>query len=416
MGWTFRVAALLAWCGSATAGEVPLTLEEIKSGINRQWDQITSLLVVCDHVAIPQVERGDLKRYLMVSYLLDDLEFFAYKGPKRYYRYSGPKYGLDIAPGVEPDYDVVPGGKEIKRQLDAQTARLGPGLADAPRPEKASLVSNLEVAFDGRRYLRKSGGTVTILDHKNVLDDAGTFQQIYLMCIGRILADPVNEKASRKSERIPDAFGLGGYIVLSDREEVDGASCVVVRSPGRETFWLDPKISYGLRRREQLDPESKLVKNRWTNRDWKEVKPGIWLPQTCLRELCGPPLAPEKYRGKAMIQHVYTVRRLEINDVPDSLFDLPIEPGILVADATRLPRTQDDNQYLLYRMPADANQLNQVAVEALQQHEKNVAERERGRGRTPILIACNVAILAIIGVVVFVRKKRPGGDKAAEQP
>jgi hypothetical protein len=399
--WVIVVVTVVAGLGRAApgaAGEPAPTLGEIAAAINRNWDRVESLAVVIRHKPEALAGTREIKRYLMVSLMVEDAETFAFKGPKRYFLHTGPKTAKVIEPDVDPDYNVIPGGREIKRRLDEEAATLG---LNGPwsRPAVATINPRMEVAFNGKNYLRKSNGTATVMDQKNVKDDSGLFQQTYLMNIGRPRPDPVNRAVDRKKDRFPDAFDPGGYQVRPDPEEVDGAACVVVTHPG-ETLWFDPTLGYGLRRRETYHPGTTLLQSRWVNKDWQEVYPGVWLPKVCWKELCGPPLAPEPYRGKPMIRHVYTAQEVSINSVPDALFDLAIEPGMMVADATRLPRESGENQFVLYTMPANGAELDTVVQESLERAADGRAQMTMQSHWWWFISVQVVAVLVVVALLV----------------
>jgi hypothetical protein len=157
-------------------------------------------------------------------------------------------------------------------------------------------------------------------------------------------------------------------------EWVEGVRCVVVKNPDREKIWLDPKLGYALRKRDILDPESKRLRWRWLSRGFVEVETGVWLPKECWQEVCGPSAAPAPYAGKPLLRYVYTVTKLNINNVPDSLFEMRIEPGLTVLDATILPPKDGQNQVISYIMPADQKQLDHTIQDALSRTERIQAQ------------------------------------------
>jgi hypothetical protein len=239
------------------------------------------------------------------------------------------------------------------------------------------------------------GRSADILGSPNLKNDNNWIHQDYMRCAGQALSDPFNAGNHRKAERLPDALA-DGYQVQPVMELVDGAPCVVAAHPTRGKVWLDPTLGYALRLREVRDGASGVLSWRVHNSDFAEVLPGLWLPKVCRREVCGPPLASAPYAGKPLLRYTYTVTRLTVNDVPDALFTLDIEPGLRVMDATVLPPQDGENQLVTYIMPADPSMIDQAIQDAL-------AKRTLlGGGRRWLtwFAWANVAVLS--GLVLFV--------------
>jgi hypothetical protein len=418
--------ALLAWGGPPGAGGAPAgpppTLEDIAAGVRRQWDRIGGLAVDYHEKTEPLVEFKYVKKYKSYISTIERDVSFAFKGDKRYHRELAPPTEVrDMAPDVETDYDVLPGGKQIKKQLEEQKAQYR--KARQPTPLQASLASRgREAAFDGKQYRQKepgldgnfkgsSGGTAMIADPSSIPDELVQLPQDYLANLFQVRPDAMHPQNDRKAQRLPDALGPGGYEVRPDAEEVDGSTCVVVARPGHATIWLDPKINYSVRKCELFDPESGALQERRQNREFVEVEPGIWLPRVCWRDECGPPLAPEPYRGKPLLRHVYEVKKVVVNDVPDSLFRLEIDPGVRVVDATQAPAKDGKPKLVTYEMPADAAALDETIRRAVKQADGVRDRQEAGPRQMTWIVAANAALLAIIGAVLAARyylaRRRP---------
>jgi hypothetical protein len=398
----------LAPTARAAQGRTP-TLKEIGDGIKAQWDRIASLRV--DHEKKMEGVAPDdvIKRYSLLIALGGMEETFAFKGSKRYYRSVDRPIVRTLAPDVDHDYDAIPGGKEIKKRLEDQRASLGLPRKLPLRNDKAIAATKshpFEVGFDGKDFhQREPSGHAMVLDVKTMPGFGGSFMQNYLRNLDRVLPDPVGSPEDAKRHCFPEVPLPAGFEVRPTLEDFGGAHCVVVEDRGRERIWFDPATNFGVRKHEILDPDTGIVAERRVNTDFAEVSRGIWLPKTCYREICGPPSAPPTYRGKPLYRDVYLVSRISINDVPDSLFVVEITPGEQVFDATRAPGKGDKNRFVVYKMPADASQIDEAVSKAL----ADEAERRAGEGRTRSIwygvLTLNLAIIAVVAVT-YTRKKK----------
>ena len=89
----------------------------------------------------------------------------------------------------------------------------------------------------------------------------------------------------------------------------------------RDKIWLDPARGWALLRREVRRPDGSLML-RQTNRDLKEVVPGVWLPMTCTEEAGTPADAPENLRDKVAFTRRFKVLEIRVNDLKPAFFDV----------------------------------------------------------------------------------------------
>ena len=384
------------------------TLKEIGDKIKAQWDRIDSLLV--DHemnvevIASPEI----IKMYSLLESSDGMQETYAFKGKKRYYRYFRSPIVNFLAPGVDHDYDVIPGGKQIKKGLDEQRAAFK-APPTSPSDKNSSPVATkaepFEVGFDGTEFHQmEPGGTTMVLDPTTMSGFHRNFRQRYLNNLDRVLPDPLGSPDDIKRHCFPEVPLAAGVVVRPALEVFDGARCVVVEIPGRDRIWFDTARNFGVRKHETLDADSGIVIERRVNSEFIKQSQGIWLPKRFFIEYCGPPLAPEAYRGKPLYRRSYLVRRISVNDVPDSLFTLSIPPGQQVFDATRSPRKDGKTDYLIYRMPADASQLDETVRNAQAEEEERLSQARRKSYFWYAVFAINIAIIAIVAVM-FARKR-----------
>jgi hypothetical protein len=129
-------------------------------------------------------------------------------------------------------------------------------------------------------------------------------------------------------------------------EAVDGKACVVLRAEravkddnewswesrffGRNrgevlTWWLDPALGHAPRRSE-VRADGLLV-HRWEHSHFRQVAPGCWLPRES-RWTRGTPAWVEKgLRGKPAFTQTFKVTAWRVNDVPESLFRILVDPA-----------------------------------------------------------------------------------------
>lgn len=384
-----------------------LPLKDIISVLKLRAEAIESLFVEYE-VDTPLLDKPEVvKRYLFVGALLKaERRIYAFKGVKQYYRMVRSKQLEPLAPDVEPDYNAIPGGLELQKKLDAQRRRGGKTDNKAALEAKkgAALGFDTEAAFDGDTLRRTSfGSTNADVTKREQLPPGKTwFIQDYVRNIGMKVPDALKSNNSGEGERLPDALEQDGYEIQEKEEQVYGASCIVVSRPGRDKLWLDPRLGYALRQRELYDAESGILRERMQNQNYIEAKPGIWLPQMCIRDECGYQQAPPAYRGKPLIRYVYTVKRLGVNNVPDELFILKIKPGTVVADQT--VRTEDglSDYPVVYVMPADARRLDQVVQESLAREK----EWNSGGRRNYVVLSVMAGLLVLLLALYAVRRFR----------
>ena len=153
------LTVLVGWSllGSATARarEVAPTLEEIRAGIDRQWNTIRSMAYDYDSLQELAQSPDVVKRYTYNKTIMKGTGSFAFKGDKRYYKFDGPLSARDIAPGTEHEYDVIPGGKESKKALDEHHARIrAPGDMPSSNTKVHNLIGRKELGYNGERIIQ----------------------------------------------------------------------------------------------------------------------------------------------------------------------------------------------------------------------------------------------------------------------
>jgi hypothetical protein len=203
----------------------------------------------------------------------------------------------------------------------------------------------------------------------------------------------------------PDVYHLKPTL-----EVVDGRPCHLVRS-GHDAMWIDHAAGFCLRRRVHIsrtgrtDPGCLSLVQMCS--DLTEVVPGIWLPKTGVSLQYTAQRDPESARGK--VGHIHTVKasKIEINTVPDSLFEPTFEPGYLVLDKV---------EKKAYHMPHGEESLERAIAEGLPIVDGKVIKPGMSTRRKVLLITSGVLLVVFIGIVVARRSARARRIEAQSGP
>jgi hypothetical protein len=384
--------------------------------MNDQWGKVRSLYVDYDVSGQPVGDPANVKRYLLLDFFVTQHKSFAFKGQLRFSRSLGPGSAEVIAPGVEPDWDAIPGGKEMKARQDQRRAedeknfgkeRVEKAMKEAAAETRRSIPAEMVAAFDGKVFrVSMEKGVFQVWTPENIGNDSGWFHPEYMRNIGRMLPNVVKGDDAAIVDRFPESFLANrGFKVEAALEEVDGCRCAVVARGKEEKLWLDPATNYGVRRREFYDPKSGLPSDIFRNQDFAEVVPGVWLPKAGTWDRCAPPGAPPAIQGKPLARYQLTVSKVSVNDVPDDLFSLKIAPGATVVDTSVLPPKNGEVRSVSYPMPADGSQLDATIQQAIQEKER--FESRAFSTMTIIWINAGIVLLAVVAFVVYrMRRKR----------
>lgn len=135
---------------------------------------------------------------------------------------------------------------------------------------------------------------------------------------------------------LPDSLvkALSNYVMRSAADGSEGAPCVVMDDPARESFWFDPAKGYALRRHDTYDPATKALQERTTFSDFRNVGP-IWLPATITRVEFGGPDDPETVENQPRAQYTLKVNSFSTSELAADFFRLPAPVGVTVHDVRR---------------------------------------------------------------------------------
>lgn len=141
-------------------------------------------------------------------------------------------------------------------------------------------------------------------------------------------------------------------------EVVEGTECVLLSGTIEMTFreptgprtrvrhvkcWLDMDRGLPIRRWEDTAGPAEVL-CRITNSHFEQVEAGLWIPLEITLETFAPAEAPQyppAYRGKLLLTRRIVVTKHVINQVPDDLFDVPLNPGENVDDTRGTVRARD---------------------------------------------------------------------------
>jgi hypothetical protein len=197
---------------------------------------------------------------------------------------------------------------------------------------------------------------------------------------------------------------------------VQGTPCIKVRIGDEQAVWLDPKLSYAVRRQEFYNNGQMVLELEC--RDFEEILPQVWFPKVV-----------ERYAyqdGRRIFHMTDRATKVEVNQ-PDhaEYFALEPKPGSFVVDRTvdirdaeGKPAADGPNgpASVTYVQPRDKADVAQVVQEALDTYEASTA-----KSRTHLLIRKGLLIGAGVGLIVVLievlgRRVRSRHALAQKQP
>ena len=296
---------------SAALGAAPPTLDEVVRGLARTrslfLEQPQSFrLVHAREKSEVLAEGGGLLTFEVVLARKQDKWYL-----QRRFLQPGDYAGVTVS--AEPLFNVVSAKRVLENERDNSTC----------------VVQNFE---DGRnsylfwyyfeylglnvyRYVAASGGA----DYEKLRKEARNESTL-----GHpFLPDSIEENRAK-------------YQVQAEQESVDGVPCWVVLWPGMDRIWLDPEHGFALRRRAYHWAPGKPMRQEVFNKDFREVRPGLWLPFAQVVERYGNlRTGAQSTWGKPVSRSFYALREIEFDKVKDDLFDVRVPAGTRVTDLIR---------------------------------------------------------------------------------
>lgn len=128
----------------------------------------------------------------------------------------------------------------------------------------------------------------------------------------------------------------GKYLVHADKARIDDGFCWVVEYPGVDKLWIDPDKGFVVRKRIYHFGFGKPVWGAIHNSDYREIKPGLWVPFTQVEDRYATmSYHPQSLWGKVLQEVTYEVDDFSLSKVDESLFDPRVKPGVMVWDSSR---------------------------------------------------------------------------------
>ena len=364
---TVLAAGLTAWI--TVRGADSPEAREIKAQLLRQAQRIQSLDVSYKLEAKTPLKPEQLlamSEFRNQLFLPQDEWRIAFKGTKRYSRRLQPERINSLGPldefGGRPPQPVdskasafvrenqkkmIEQYERAKAMVEAQKAR---GHVRQPRDPNVRPLLERDVtrAFNGHTLWMRRPRSEKVIDYQvwPAKSEANWFQvSAYESATGLQVPDPTGMAMVRKAQatfQVAEWVKDHSYELENQTEVVDGSTCVILEGSlnsllqpalllGNLTdrIWLDRDHGLVVRRREFA--RDGRVHMRWENSELREVEPGLWLPTHCRHDAFADD-APPDWKGKPVMTEEIHVQKIEINHVPDDLFDMTPQKGDHIED------------------------------------------------------------------------------------
>lgn len=323
----FCVGVLAAgWSSNAAVGQAPPALDAILQA----WEKTDELFFGAKSAEFVY-ERSKVETLVDESVVAHGMPYscrVAYKGDK----WLAERKFLD--PGEEIDVpDLDNPGSSRKRHVPDGTA-----LA----------VIKSRLLFDFRGDMSPLHATLGEAEWvPNLLDYLHGTNNWSLDAPKRVLAAiGAREKIMNLRESDSDMAGLPflpeyvrtnrtNYTVAPAPESVDDVQTWVVEWPGVDRLHVDPSRGYAVVRRAYHWAPGKPMKVAIESRDFREVRPGLWLPFSQVVDVYASWRDEERLWGKVVAREVNRLISLEFDAVTDATFDVQLPPGTYVIDHVR---------------------------------------------------------------------------------
>jgi hypothetical protein len=307
----------------------------------------------------------------------------AYKGNKWFAerRFTKPSRTAELWVPAEPKTVVVKDGtlldwSQYGKQASINRFDLGGNIY-------AGLFYTTNLALDAPRYIAQSNGADIAKVRESHADDAEL---------------PFLPSFLRENKRY--------YRILPTPAEVDGATCWIVEWPDMDRIWVDPERGFAIPRREYHWGRGKPLKYAHRNSDYREVKPGLWLPFSQSVDRYASIVAEKQSLwGKVASTCDYRLIAVEFDKVPDSLFEVKLPPGTRVLDGARVFAYKVSGNQDTDPFTADIEEARKELGRSAS--GKNPA-RAANRWRTLVLANAGVLVAALLGWLYFRRLRLSG--------
>jgi hypothetical protein len=107
------------------------------------------------------------------------------------------------------------------------------------------------------------------------------------------------------------------YSVRKELESRDGHWCHVLERPGVDAMWIDHSRNYALMERENRDPKTGALMQRLILSSYREITPGLYLPETIENMQYDYNSRTETDQGRLVIHSKFKLIRACNDSVPD---------------------------------------------------------------------------------------------------
>jgi hypothetical protein len=205
--------------------------------------------------------------------------------------------------------------------------------------------------------------------------------------------------------------GHEDFQVRPQQETIDGFQCIVLERPGKEVIWLYRARPACCRMRQYYQSSGVLI-SEISNRDFKEVTAGVWLPNVQDTQRYHWAAGPAELRGKLNYTERNVISELKIGNVEDSRFDIPpTKKGEIVIDHVR------DVTYTVHPPGTKASEAIEAAVaEAAERLGKanRAYQMRNSEGQRRLMVLLNASV--ILAIVAIIQAKRLRSRWAGEHP
>ncbi len=126
------------------------------------------------------------------------------------------------------------------------------------------------------------------------------------------------------------------YIVKNELINIEGHDCYVLEWEQRDILFVDPDMNFSVRKRIVYNQDNGQIEYVATNKDFKEVCPGLWLPYKQMVDVyANTSVEPRSNWGKIASQRFFEIKEVKVGDIEDSLFEISPPVGTRVVDGIR---------------------------------------------------------------------------------
>ena len=350
--------------------------------IKLQDTKLESFMVVYERTPRLVGDVKDVREFTTVLALSDtERQMFAMKGRKRYFSFD--KTG-NLADST------------VEFRSIAEMA----GIANA---KSVSTAANTTTVFNGSSFRRRDpGGKIgCILDGTKVRPHLD-FKPTYLEFTGRLPADLLGEPVLQPESRLVDAIEVGNCRIREKTEDVSGHECHVIEwqrnSPA--IIWCDPALGYAIRKLQCFHPGTTILNGVTLCSDFKEVLEGLWFPMKVSTQQFARADAPERLQNVPLITTEYVVTEMDVNNIPDSTFELSFPPGLRVLDFNT--GTVDEKSGHKFGTPLTVAEDGTLKE---RKHSPPIDVQPTKKGKMLWLIATNLIVLGVLACFWLKRRR-----------